>query len=155
MSGKGKRRNTNTEVRDWATDKEEKHTSELEEEHSSEDDKETKKSVADFDREEVKAWETKQVKELSMEDLIKVLICRGEKEKNPTVASDAIKTLKKINMERIPRKQVVPSRGNYRGGYRGGYQRNMNNDDRDRNSKYERNNNNKNHFNARRRDDSA
>lgn len=133
MSGKGKKvqpkgktqRNTEeqSDVKNWAEDKDEKQLpQELEEEgESSEEERPqqfTKRpSVADFDRTEVAQWETKQLKELSTEDVIKVLICRGEKDKNPVIAGGAEKILKQINREMLPKPFM--SNGAPRGGSRG------------------------------------
>ena len=68
-----------------------------------------KQSVVNFDRAEVASWEEKKVSELNTEELLKVLIRRGEIEKRPTIAGDCKITLKKINFERIrPRKRYKP-----------------------------------------------
>lgn len=65
------------------------------------------KSVLDFDRHEASVLE-KRVSdagiELSDEDLLKMLIRRGEVKKNPTLKFECGKTLQIINGEKVPRK---------------------------------------------------
>ena len=56
-------------------------------------------SVTDFDREDVRTWEDRYVRDLTTEDLLKIVTRRGEVEKNPVVATDTLRTLKKINLE--------------------------------------------------------
>ncbi len=85
--------------------------------------KERKPSVVDFSRDDTEALEKKKVSELSTEELLKVVIRRGEKEKNPVIFGGCGRLLKQINGERL-----APRRGgnnSYRGGnnsYRGGNQ---------------------------------
>lgn len=73
-----------------------------------------KPSVLDFDRDEVAALEKKKVSEISTEELVKVVIRRGELEKNPVLFGGCGRLLKQINGERL-----APRRGGYRG--RGGF----------------------------------
>lgn len=68
-------------------------------------------SVADFDRNTVRELESKMVNELNMDDLLKVLIVRGEDQKNPVVSGGCERLLKQINRERVGR-----GRGRGRGG---------------------------------------
>ncbi|ARF09526.1 hypothetical protein Indivirus_1_149 [Indivirus ILV1] len=62
----------------------------------------TSKSVVDFDRATVSQYETQEVKNLSIDQLLQVLICRGELQKNPVVSGGCEKLLRQINRERIP-----------------------------------------------------
>ncbi len=70
-----------------------------------------KPSVLNFDRDEVAELEKKKVSEVSTEELLKVVIRRGELEKNPVLFGGCSRVLKQINGERL-----APRRG---GGYRG------------------------------------
>lgn len=73
-------------------------------------------SVVDFNRDEVRELESKKVSELGLEDVLKLLIVRGEDQKNPIVSGGCERLLRQINRERIgggPR----PKRGY--GGMRG------------------------------------
>lgn len=95
------------------------------------DQTETKqKSVVDFDREEVAKFESKQVSELSVPELLKVLIRRGEDQKNPNpiVSGGCERLLRQISRERMnnPVKHFDKDsgfrgqRGGFRGFHRGG-----------------------------------
>ena len=72
---------------------------------------ERRKSVCDFDREDVARFETSKVEELTNEDLLKVVIRRGEMQKNPVLSGGCKRVLKQINLERLPRKET-----SFRGG---------------------------------------
>lgn len=59
------------------------------------------KSVCDFDYTVVGGWETKKVSDLSSEDLLKMIIVRGHREKNPVLWKGGEGLLKQINGERF------------------------------------------------------
>jgi len=67
-------------------------------------------SVTDFDRSKAQELEQKKVKDLGINDLIKVLIIRGEDIDNPniTLRNNAKNLMKMLNGERIPRKKGNP-----------------------------------------------
>ncbi len=65
---------------------------------------ESKDSVVNFDRKEVPAWNSMKVSDLTDEQLLKVLICRGENLKNPVLSGGCKRVLKQINGERFPRR---------------------------------------------------
>ena len=73
-----------------------------------------KPSVFDFDRDEIAELEKKKVSEISTEELLKVVIRRGEQEKNPVLFGGCGRILKQINGERL-----ASRRGGSNGGYRG------------------------------------
>lgn len=66
-----------------------------------------KKSCTDFERTEVRGWETKTVNELNNSDLLKVLMTRGEDTQNPALVVGTRHLLMQLHMERVPR-TVVP-----------------------------------------------
>ena len=57
------------------------------------------KSVLDFDRTQVAAIDVGDVAKLSNEDLIKILVRRGEEQKNPAIAAGCKRLLRQINGE--------------------------------------------------------
>lgn len=66
-----------------------------------------KKSVLDFDRTTVQGFETRNVSSLSNDDLLMVLIRRGEEQKNPVISGGCERLLRQINRERItPHRQA-------------------------------------------------
>jgi len=65
-----------------------------------------RKSVMDFDRNEIATYEGKKVAELTVNDLLKVLIKRGEDQTNPIVSGGCERLLKQINRERIGRRPM-------------------------------------------------
>jgi len=71
-------------------------------------------SVLDFNREEIKKLEEKKVLDLSTEDLIKIVIRRGEIEKNPPISRGVSKVLQQINLETIGKSDKA-RRGRFRG----------------------------------------
>ena len=102
-------------------------------------------SVADFDRDTVRELESKNVSELNIDDLLKILIVRGEDQKNPVVSGGCERLLKQINRERVGR-----GRGRGRGGrfrrqeefnqrrrYRGRFGRKFNNEESSDNSSHD------------------
>jgi hypothetical protein len=91
-------------------------------------------SVMAFDRNEVATYENKKVSDLSISDLLKVLVRRGEVQENITVRRDCGFLMKKLNGERVfnNNRGYRGGRGDYngrgggyngRGGYRGGSSR--------------------------------
>lgn len=72
------------------------------------------KSVLDFNRDDYRNMESMTVKEINTEDLLKILVCRGEDEKNPIISGGVSKVLRQINREPAPR------RSDFRSGRRGG-----------------------------------
>jgi hypothetical protein len=85
-------------IKDWS--KESKHIEDDDfVDEPVEESSETKKSVLDFDRVEVGLLDVGEVAKLSNEDLLKVLVRRGEEQKNPAVASGCKKVLRQINFE--------------------------------------------------------
>lgn len=85
----------------------------------------SRKSVADFDRNVVKAYENKNVSSLTNDDLLMVLIVRGEEQKNPVISGGCEKLLKQINRE-----SLGPRRGPYDPNYRRNNYNNNNNNNR-------------------------
>ena len=90
-------------------------------------------SVVDFDRKEVEAYEPKLVSDCGVEELLKVLIVRGENSLNPVLAGGCKKTLKQIKGERYSnRPQNTRRSTNFRGkprrgrGYNGPHPRSNN-----------------------------
>jgi hypothetical protein len=79
--------------------------------------RERKPSVFHFDRDDVAKLESKKVSELSSEELLKVVVRRGEQEKNPVLSGGCGRVLKQINGERL-----APRRMSGRG-YRGSFNR--------------------------------
>lgn len=63
-----------------------------------------KDSVVNFDRTDVPKWETMKVNELTDEELLKVVVVRGESKKNPVLSGGCKRVLKQINGERFPRR---------------------------------------------------
>ena len=82
-------------VKDWTRDSAPK------EELISDGEETPTKSCTDFDRNEINKLGEKHVCDLTTEELIKVLICRGEADKNPVVSGGSERLLKQINRERI------------------------------------------------------
>lgn len=78
---------------------------ESEQSQNTSEEKTEKKSVAQFDRTEIGALESKKVCEISTADLLKIAVRRGEIELNPIIAKSVLNTLKKINGESFRRKQ--------------------------------------------------
>ena len=56
-------------------------------------------SVANFDRTLVQALEVKTVSDLNIDELLKVLITRGENQLNPALAAGATKLLRQLHRE--------------------------------------------------------
>jgi len=119
---KDKKMNDSDEVQDWA---DESKNADQDQDSQDQEKREFANSVIYFDRDEVAALENKTVKDLSTEDLIKVGIIRGEQQKNPVVAGELKKLLKKINGERI-RRRTGPPRFNKFRNFNGPPQRNFN-----------------------------
>lgn len=71
----------------------------------------TTKSVVDFDRDEVATYETKTVSDMSSEDLLKVVIRRGEMDKNPALSGGCERVLRQINRERLGMRPTGPRVG--------------------------------------------
>lgn len=108
----------------------------------SEPKKEDKKSITDFDYNDIMKIDVGDVKKLTSDDLLKILIVRGKEGKNSSLWSGALRLLKQINCEFDPLEQRGRppfqqrsydhqqgdsfNNGGYRGGYRGrgrgGYQ---------------------------------
>lgn len=86
------------------------------------------KSCLDFSREEIRELEDSSVTDISDEDLIKILIRRGEENKNPIIQTDCENLLKKINREPFfnDNKHKKFNR-KHRGGYKGRYRNNRRN----------------------------
>jgi len=93
-----------------------------------------KTSVADFDRSIVDTFEKKKVSELKIDELLKVLIVRGDKQLNPALSGGAEKLLRQLHREVLrPKKPKTRRSGNRyrgerpptrsRGRFRGGYGR--------------------------------
>ena len=87
-------------VNDWSKDNEQ------DDEENGE--RKDRKSVCDFERATVVVLEANKVSEVSSEDLLKVLMCRGEKDKNPVLVNGCGRVLKQINREPIPRQNSRP-----------------------------------------------
>lgn len=84
-----------------------------------------KKSVLDFDRTTVQGYETRSVSALSNDELLMVLIRRGEEQKNPVISGGCERLLRQINRERITPHRVARSGpqdppSHYRGRPQGG-----------------------------------
>lgn len=92
-----------------------------------------KKSVTEFDYQEIRNKDVGEIKKLDSEDILKILITRGRDAKNSALWSGAMRLLKQISCEFDPLEQrgafrhdfhqrsYEPSyRGGSRGGYRGG-----------------------------------
>jgi hypothetical protein len=58
-------------------------------------------SIANFDRKEVDEYETKVASELKIDQLLKLLIRRGEQQLNPALAKGSEKLLRQLNCEYI------------------------------------------------------
>lgn len=67
-----------------------------------------KKSILDFDRDEVSLLEHKKVSDLNLNDLLKVLIRRGEVNQNPVLGGGCKRLLKQINSERFDKTKKPP-----------------------------------------------
>lgn len=61
-------------------------------------------SVINFDRSEMEPLNEKKFSELETEQILKLLIMRADKEKNPIISGTIERVLQQINRERIPRK---------------------------------------------------
>lgn len=70
-------------------------------------------SVTDFDRNKARELEYKKVKDIGINDLLKVLITRGEDVDNPniTLKNHARNLMKMLNGERIPRRNKPHQKG--------------------------------------------
>lgn len=68
-----------------------------------------KKSVLDFDRTTVQGYEARSVSDLSNDELLMVLIRRGEAQKNPVISGGCERLLRQINRERITPHRVARS----------------------------------------------
>lgn len=90
---------------------------------------ERQRSVTQFDRSEVAKLESSTVSSLTTEQLLMLVIRRGEEEKNPVLSGGCERVLRQINRERIARprftgprfKDQTATRGSYpfgRGGTR-------------------------------------
>ena len=73
-----------------------------------------KKSVIDFDRTEVAAYENMTVSDMSNDQLLMILIRRGEEQKNPVISGGCERLLRQINRE-----SINPHRGNRNNHFRG------------------------------------
>jgi len=88
-------------------------------------------SVLNFDRTNISQIDLKYTSQLGIDDLLKILIVRGEQQKNPVISTGCSRVLKQINRERIMPGELngsynrSPPPNNYnnraRGGYKGGY----------------------------------
>lgn len=58
-------------------------------------------SIANFDRKEVDEYETKVASDLKIDQLLKLLIRRGEQQLNPALAKGSEKLLRQLNCEHI------------------------------------------------------
>ena len=83
-------------VTDWSKD-----SNKIEVDNVSEDETNTSKfkSVLDFDREQTALIDVGDVANVSDEDLLKILIRRGEMKKNPAISSGCKRVLRQINSE--------------------------------------------------------
>jgi hypothetical protein len=96
-----------------------------------------RKSVLDFDRTTVKNTESEKVSSLSIDELLMVLITRGETQKNPVISGGCEKLLRQINRESFtlppsgrPNRSGLssnPSQGSDSGPYYKGRPQNNNN----------------------------
>ena len=79
-----------------------------------------KKSVSDFDRSEIGALEDKKVSELTVNDLLKVLIkrCENSDPPSPIVSGGCERLLKQINRERIGKPFIKHNNFNHEDSFR-------------------------------------
>ena len=87
-----------------------------------------RKSVADFDYDEIRKMDTDKMTGISTQQLLMILTVRGHDQGNPTLKNGACNTLKAISFEHVPQQQQQHERepyqqfgnNNMRGGMRGG-----------------------------------
>lgn len=61
-----------------------------------------RRSVLDFDRQEAAKLESSKASDLTNDQLLMILVTRGEAQKNPVISSGCERVLRQINRERLP-----------------------------------------------------